>query len=117
MPLVTLIGERIAIEGMEFVYLGPNSDCRNCKLKTVCFNLKANRHYKITKIREKKHSCKIHEGAAAVVEVEEIPIITSVNKKYSEGEKTKIKKEECNSIGCEYYYLCNHLLIPARRFH
>ncbi len=41
MTLVTLIGEKIAEEDMEFTYIGPNNDCRNCKLKTVCFNLKS----------------------------------------------------------------------------
>ena len=106
MPLVTLIGEKLASEGAEFIYLGPNNDCRNCKLKTVCFNLKANRHYRITNIRDKKHACKIHEGSAAVVEVEELPIVTSISKEYFEGSKTKIEKEDCNSIGCEYYEIC-----------
>mgnify|MGYP000075011362 CR=1 FL=1 len=107
MPLVTLIGEKLAEEGGEFVYLGPNNDCRNCKLKTVCFNLKINRRYRITNVRNKKHSCNIHEGSAAVIEVEELPIITSIDKKYSEGSKTKIKKENCDSIGCEYYEICS----------
>ena len=50
MPLVTLIGEKLAIEDAEFTYLGPQNDCRNCKLKTVCFNLKPGRRYKITTV-------------------------------------------------------------------
>ena len=37
MPLVTLIGEKLAKKDFEFIYLGPINDCRNCKLKTVCF--------------------------------------------------------------------------------
>ncbi len=28
MTLVTLIGEKIAKENMEFTYIGPNNDCR-----------------------------------------------------------------------------------------
>jgi len=106
MPLVTLIGEKLAIEGIEFEYIGPNNDCRNCKLKTVCFNLKPGRRYKITNIRDKKHSCNVHEGAAAVVEVEELPIITSIDKKYKKGEETKIIKIDCKSIGCDNYEIC-----------
>ena len=106
MTLITLIGEKIAEEGNEFTYVGPNNDCRNCKLKTVCFNLKVGRKYKITKLRDKKHSCNVHEGPAVVVEVEEQPIITAVDKKYSEGEKTTINRKPCESIGCDYYDIC-----------
>jgi len=106
MALVTLIGEKLAKEGGEFVYLGPNNDCRHCKLKTVCFNLKLGRHYKITTVREKRHSCTIHEGEAAVVEVQELPILAAVDKKLSEGYSSKIEKQECGNIGCEYYDLC-----------
>lgn len=107
MALVTLIGEKLAKEGNEFIYLGPQNDCRGCKLKTVCFNLKQGRKYKIVNLRDKKHSCNVHEGAAAVVEVQEMPIITTIDKNLSEGASTKIEKKECNNIGCEHYELCN----------
>jgi len=108
MPLVTLIGEKLAEKDKEFIYLGPNNECRNCKLKTVCFNLKPNRNYKITKVRDKKHSCNVFEGDAIVVEVQELPIVTVINKKLSEGSKTKIEKKNCKSIGCHYYDLCTN---------
>jgi len=108
MPLVTLIGEKLAKEGNEFIYIGPNNDCRNCKLKTVCFNLKTDRHYKITKIRDKRHSCNVHDGNAAVVEVQELPIIAAIDKKHSEGDTIKTEKKECGNIGCTYYELCNN---------
>lgn len=71
MPLVTLIGEKLAKEGDAFTYIGPNNECRNCKLKTVCFNLKPGKAYKITKIRDKRHSCDIHDKNVVVVEVQE----------------------------------------------
>lgn len=107
MPLVTLIGEKLAKKETEFIYLGPNNECRNCKLKTVCFNLKPGRKYKITEVRDKKHNCNVHDGTAAVVEVQELPIITSVDKKLSEGETFKIEKNSCKSIGCDFFDLCN----------
>jgi len=116
MPLVTLIGEKLAIEDAEFVYLGPQNDCRNCKLKTVCFNLKPGRRYKITNIRDKRHSCNVHEGNAAVVEVQELPIYTSIDNKISEGTTTKIKKDNCGSIGCPNYDLCNISLSKDKKF-
>ncbi len=106
MTLVTLIGERLAKKGEEFIYLGPNNDCKDCKLKTVCFNLKQNKRYKIKNVRDKRHNCKIHEGTANVVEVEELPILTAIDKKYSEGSKAKIDKIDCDSIGCKNYQYC-----------
>ncbi len=107
MPLVTLIGEKIAKKDAEFIYIGPNNECRNCKLKTVCFNLKIGRKYKITNIREKRHNCNIHEGTVAVVEVQEMPILTAIEKKLSEGSKIKINNKDCRNIGCNYYDLCS----------
>ena len=107
MPLVTLIGEKIAKKDSEFVYIGPNNECRNCKLKTVCFNLKPGRRYKITNIRDKRHQCNLHDGTAAVVEVQEMPILTTIDKKLSEGSKAKIENKECRSIGCIHHDLCD----------
>ena len=106
MPLVTLIGEKLAKVNLEFVYIGPQNDCRNCKLKTVCFNLKQGRHYKITKLRDKRHSCNVHDGLVAIVEVQELPIITCIDKKLSKGDTSKIEIKNCNNIGCEHYELC-----------
>ena len=91
MPLVTLIGEKLAREDAEFCYIGPNNECRNCKLKTVCFNLKLGRHYKITKVRDKRHVCNVHEGTAVVVELQELPILTTIDKKLSEQSNSKIE--------------------------
>jgi uncharacterized protein (UPF0179 family) len=106
MPLVTLIGEKLAVEGNEFIYLGPNNECRNCKLKTVCFNLKPGRHYQITAVREKQHGCTIHEGNVVVVEVQELPLIAAVDETVQEGSKSKIDKKDCKNIGCAYFELC-----------
>jgi len=116
MPLVTLIGEKLAKKENEFTYLGPNNECRNCKLKTVCFNLKIGRKYKITNVRDKRHNCNVHEGTVIVVEVQEIPIITSIDKKYSKDSKIKIDKKECGNIGCKYYEICNFNLKKDKEY-
>ena len=111
MTLVTLIGEKLAIEGGHFTYLGPNNDCRNCKLKTVCFNLKPGREYEITAIRDKQHSCNVHEGNVVVVEVKEMEILASIDGKLAEGVESKINKIECKNIGCPYYETCNNMAL------
>ena len=113
MALVTLIGEKLAAEQREFTYVGANNECKNCKLKTVCFNLKPGRKYKITKIRDKKHNCNIHEGNVVVVEVSEMPVIASINKKLSEGTTTKIDKKECKNIGCDFFEICTNIALQT----
>ena len=115
MTLVTLIGEKLAKEDEEFIYLGPNNDCRGCKLKTVCFNLKPGRRYKIIDIRDKRHSCGLHEGNAAVVEVQELPIIAAIDKELTEGKTAKIERKECKNIGCNNFELCNNLALQKDR--
>ena len=116
MPLVTLIGEKLAKKEKEFTYLGPNNECRNCKLKTVCFNLKPGRTYKITNVRDKRHSCNVHEGTATVVEVKEMPIIAAIDKKLSEGSESIIENKECKSIGCINYEFCNVVLQKDKKY-
>ncbi len=116
MALVTLIGGKLAKKDLAFVYLGPINECRNCKLKTVCFNLKPGRTYKITNVRDKKHNCKVHEGTAVVVEVKEQPTITAIDKKHTEGSKAKIEKIDCENIGCKNYDLCKIKLQKDRKY-
>jgi len=116
MPLVTLIGEKLAKKENEFTYLGPNNECRNCKLKTVCFNLKPGRKYKITSVRDKRHNCNVHEGTAAVVEVHEMPILTAIDKKLSNESKIKIENNGCKSIGCINYELCSVTLQKDKEY-
>lgn len=116
MPLVTLIGEKLAKKDNEFTYLGPINECRNCKLKTVCFNLKPGRKYVITDIREKRHNCNVHEGTAAVVEVKELPIIAAISMELSEGEEEKIEVRGCKSIGCNNYEICNAILEKDKKY-
>ena len=116
MPLVTLIGEKLAVEEKEFTYLGPNNECKNCKLKTVCFNLKPGRTYRITNVRDKRHNCNVHEGTAVVVEVQETPLFLAINKNLSEGDKYKIENKKCKSIGCNNYKLCNVILQKDKKY-
>ena len=116
MPLVTLIGEKLAKKEEEFTYLGPNNECKNCKLKTVCFNLKPSRTYRITNVRDKRHNCNVHEGTAVVVEVQEMPLFLAINKKLSEGDESKIENKECKSIGCVNYELCRVVLQKEKKY-
>jgi uncharacterized protein len=117
MVLVTLVGEQLAVEGQEFVYLGSNSECRNCQLKTVCFNLKPGRNYRITILRDKFHDCNIHEGKVIVVEVEELPLTVAVTKEPSEGATITIEKKECKNIGCDSFEICTTTALQNGKTH
>ena len=107
--MITLIGKELAEEGLEFQYFGPLLECRSCKLKNVCFNLDEGKWYRITKIRDKEHDCKVHDGDKVVtVEVEEIPVPLVISaKSVVEGETIAFKPINCKEYGCEYYELCH----------
>lgn len=115
MPIVTLVGERLAKEGNEFVYLGPSPECKNCRLKTVCFNLKKFRRYRIVGVRDKKHSCNQHDGGVRVVEVEELPIVSSVEGRIKEGNKVRIRFIDCKRMDCENYNICHEPAVEENR--
>lgn len=105
---VTLVGEKQAKKGNIFIYIGPLSECRDCKVKTVCFNLEEGRKYKIKDIRAMHHDCKVHEGGVRAVEYEILPIDCAINSDAA-IEKARITGKEpdkCNNKGCENYKLC-----------
>jgi len=108
MVLITLIGEKLAIKDLEFTYIGSNNECKNCRLKTVCFHLKPGRNYTITNIRDKKHPCNVHEGNAVIVEVNELPLIATVSKEIPEGSDIKIERKKCNNIRCKFFNICTN---------
>ncbi len=108
MATVTLIGSLLAEVDTEFLYIGPLSECKNCKLKTVCFNLTPGHVYKITSIREKHHPCQIHAQDVVVVEVEKQPIITAIPTKEQPTASIEGEKIFCPHIGCDHYDLCTN---------
>ena len=115
MVIVTLVGEDLAVEGTEFIYLGANSECRNCQLKTVCFNLKPGRSYRIVKLRDKRHNCSVHEGQVVVVEVEELPLTGMVDQEVSPGTPTRLQKQDCRHLSCAYFEVCTNPAIQPDR--
>jgi len=107
MAFVTLIGKNLAKEGNEFVYVGITKKCRNCKLKTVCSNLKVGRSYRIIKVREKEHACSLHEEGVVAIEIEKLPFAAAVKKEQTEGTAISFHEEKCDKISCKNYSLCH----------
>jgi uncharacterized protein (UPF0179 family) len=116
MVLVTLIGERQVKEGNEFVYSGPLSECKDCRLKGVCFNLEEGKRYRISSVRRLHHNCRVHEDGVRVVEVEVVPVDAAVNIKTAvEGSTITLDFPECGEISCEHYRLCHPLGLKHRQ--
>ncbi len=108
MTIITLVGLKQAKKGYEFTYLGSTSDCKECRLKNVCFHLEEGRRYKIKGIRERQHDCKLHEKAVRVVEVEHVRIPVAIEEAMAvEGSTVTITLNGCNNISCKHYQLCN----------
>lgn len=110
MPLVTLVGEKLAKEGKELVFYGMGKECKGCRLKSACLNLEEGRRYRIKNVRDNKHECKIHEGGVRVVEMEKVPIPTTIaRKKTVEGAMISFTPMNCKNLGCQFYKLCHPL--------
>lgn len=108
MVVITLIGEHQAIEGQEFVYRGPLTECRDCKLKGVCFNLEAGSRYRIKSLRNVTHDCRIHEDSVRVVEVVKVPSRCSISQKSAiEGSTITYDEIKCKTLGCRNYRACH----------
>ncbi|HUT26655.1 MAG TPA: UPF0179 family protein [Methanomassiliicoccales archaeon] len=114
--MITVIGERQARVGGQFVYLGPLTECKECKLKGVCFNLDTGCLYRIVEVRDVKHDCKVHEDGVRVVRVEKEKMEGAVSKKGAlEGTTITYEVIKCDHLGCEHYRLCHPLGIDKGR--
>ncbi len=103
MAILTLVGKELAKEGMEFQYIGPLIECRGCKLKKICFALDEGKWYRVVKVRDKEHECKVHNsGKVVTVEVEEIPVEIAIDAKtVVEGETIEFHRINPKDCECE----------------
>ncbi|WP_297471287.1 UPF0179 family protein [Thermococcus sp.] len=99
MAIITLVGEKLAKPGVEFIFYGPAEPCKTCKLAGVCVgNLEPGRRYKILRVRSMpSHSCPLHEGKVRVVEVVEPSIEVAIEPRLAiVGPIIQLKFEECS---------------------
>lgn len=114
MVLITLIGENQARIGNRFYFMGPQTSCRECKLKGVCFNLEQGRMYEITSIRDTKHECEVHDGGVRVVEVMKKPVLACISKKSAmEGSVITYEESDCGRMGCDHWQHCHPIGIKT----
>jgi len=107
MVLVTVVGEHQCRKGLEFVFEGPVADCRDCKVRNVCFHLEPNRRYRITGVRDVHHECRMHEDGVRVVEVERVPARAAIPSRSAiEGSMLSFEGSGCDRLGCPNFRLC-----------
>ncbi|MGP8321593.1 MAG: UPF0179 family protein [Methanosarcinaceae archaeon] len=106
---ITLIGSRLAKEGLTFTFIGETPECAKCNLKSTCMNLEKGRIYEIISVRNNTvHNCAIHDGDVMAVDVINAPIITSMDsRKAVEGAKIRYESSNCDEIECDMYDLCH----------
>ena len=106
--MITLIGKDLAKEGQEFVFLGPASECENCRFKSSCVgNLEKNRKYVVTDVKENEQKCPIHSGGVVIpVEIDRAKIdLLTDSKSIFEGSTFTYNAPDCDEK-CDYHDLC-----------
>lgn len=105
---ITLVGERQAVAGHEFVYRGPQPECRECRVKAACLNQEAGRRYRVVRVRDVSHPCRLNEERARVVEVEAAPPECSLPARGAvEGALVGYEPLVCANAACPNFRLCH----------
>ncbi len=105
---ITLVGERQAVAGHEFVYRGPQPECRECRVKAACLNQDVGRRYRVLRVREVAHPCLLNEERVRVVEVEAAPPECSLPTRGAvEGALVAYEPIICANAACPNFRLCH----------
>lgn len=114
---ITLVGERQAQVGHEFIYRGPQPECGPCRVRAACLNQDVGRRYRVTRVRDIAHPCLLNEERARVVEVEPAPPQCSVPVRAAvEGAVLAYEKLICANAACPNYRTCHPIGIePGMR--
>ena len=108
MSTVTLIGPRLASEGMEFVYRGESSACEGCPYRDQCLNLTEGRRYRVTDIRENASTldCAVHDTGVTAVEVEPASIAANVSPESAYAGSKVSLEGPCPHTSCSSHEYC-----------
>ena len=107
MSQITLIGERLAAVGTEFVYGGESTACEGCPYRGQCLNLVEGRRYRVTGERDSGTlECAVHDTGVTAVEVEPAPVLANVpaNAAYA-GSKAELAGS-CPYTECPSHEYC-----------
>ena len=105
---ITLVGNKLARVGAEFIFRGPAIECEKCKLKNTCLNLDRDKKYQVVNVRNgMDHECFLHDTSVRAVEVIPCPIIVSIeSRKAFNGSKFVFEGPPCETT-CTFYETCH----------
>ena len=108
MGTVTLIGTRLAEEGVEFLYNGESSACEGCPYRNQCLNLTEGRRYRVTDLREGGSTldCAVHDDGVQAVEVEPAETTANVPKNNAFAGSKAPPAGPCPHTGCPSHEYC-----------
>jgi uncharacterized protein (UPF0179 family) len=108
MSTITLIGTRLAEEGVEFVYNGESPDCEGCPYRDQCLNLTPGRKYEVTALRENASTldCAVHDTGVTAVEVEPAPVRANVASTVAFAGSSVSLEGPCPYTGCPSHGYC-----------
>lgn len=109
MTTVTLLGERLATPGTEFVYEGEAPGCEGCPYRDQCLNLTEGVRYEVTDTREggQPLDCAVHaDGNVVAVEVEPVSVKANVPTRQAyAGSRTRLAGP-CPHTECPSHEFC-----------
>ncbi|SFR59036.1 UPF0179 family protein [Halogeometricum limi] len=108
MTKVTLIGDRLAESGTQFVYQGASSACEGCPYRKQCLNLEEGVRYEVVGRRENAQllDCAVHDTGVRAVEVEPAPVVANVPSKGAyAGSKAQLAGP-CPHTECPSHEFC-----------
>ena len=105
---ITLIGNKLAQVGAEFIFRGQAIECEKCKLKNTCLNLETDKKYRVVSVRNgMDHDCFLHDTSVRAVEVVPCPILVSIeSRKAFIGSKYVFEGPQCEET-CASYEACH----------
>jgi uncharacterized protein (UPF0179 family) len=107
MAKVTLVGERLAEVGEEFVYHGESSLCEGCPYREQCLNLVEGRRYRVSATRDSGTlECAVHDTGVTAVEVEPAPVRANVASKGAYAGSVARLEGPCPHTECPSHEYC-----------
>lgn len=108
MTTVTLIGDRLATEGQEFVYHGAAAGCAGCPYRSQCLNLTEGRRYRVTDVRDNAQllDCAMHDNGVRAVEVEPAPVAANVASRGAYAGSKATLEGPCPHTDCPSHEYC-----------
>jgi|APHM01.1.fsa_nt_gi Uncharacterized protein conserved in archaea len=108
MAQVTLVGERLAEEGREFVYQGEAPGCEGCPYRDTCLNLSVGTKYRIDGVREGAAllECAVHDQGVRAVEVEPAPVRANVPSRVAYAGSSVSLAGSCPYTECPSHEYC-----------